>query len=456
MKFFEIVPSGTNIPFIQLRWRFIVLSIFLVVLSLGAMIWRHVETGSFLNFGIDFAGGSQVRLALDPEKDPGLEPIREAIAANYDGSSVVAVPDAEHEVLIRVKETISIDAASAAACHEAVKKVGDAELISFNHPEGGSKIFLKYASRPNYKEVEQALNEAGCHGTADKGFGGDEDEYPVDFSLIGIGAEMSSQLDAQFGEGTVREIIRSETVGAKAGDQLKTDGAKALLYATGFIFLYVMLRFDLRFAPGGIVALIHDAFLVVGAFAITGKEFSLTTVAAVLTVVGYSINDTIVIFDRIRERIALYRDVPVEETANAAINETLSRTILTTLTTLFVVLTTYVFGSGAIKDFAFALIVGMLVGTYSSIFMATPVFLWVNKRFYAGQGHLDWLEKQEREGTGKLLGEEPPSEGAVVKPPAEAPDPAALVPRGESEAEGEEVRKTTRRRRRRRPDASPE
>jgi preprotein translocase subunit SecF len=163
-----------------------------------------------------------------------------------------------------------------------------------------------------------------------------------------------------------------------------------------------MLRFDLRFAPGGIVALAHDAALTIGAFALTWKEFNLQTIAALLTIIGYSINDTIVVFDRIRERVTLYRGEDINETANVALNETLSRTILTSGTTLLVVIATWVLGTGPIKDFAFALFIGITVGTYSSLFIATPVFLWVNRRFYGG------LLAPEGEapatGTGTLLG----------------------------------------------------
>jgi preprotein translocase subunit SecF len=235
-----------------------------------------------------------------------------------------------------------------------------------------------------------------------------------------------------------------------------------------------MFRFDLRFAPGGIVALAHDALLVVGAFAITGKEFNLQTIAAVLTVVGYSINDTIVVFDRVRERVALFRDADIEETANAALNDTLSRTLLTTLTTLMVVVATFVLGTGPIKDFAFALIVGMLVGTYSSLYIATPVFLWVNNRFYGGKGHLLYQQAVEREGTGTLLQPKAPAEPETdAEVAVEAASPAAAGegegPAGDAPAEEHErdvaaaesealagVRKTSRRRRRRRPEGAPE
>lgn len=448
MKFFEIIPSGTNLQFIQHRWRFISISIIGIVISIFAMVYRQMEGGAVLNFGIDFAGGSQVQLELKPDSGVDIDQVRTALdELGYEGSSVVTVPDRENEILVRVKEIVSIDESTLDVCEAAAAQVGVAKLVSFSHPEGGSKIFLSYDQKPNYRDVEQALGAAGCEGTADKGAIAKEGEHPVDVSLIGIGAKIREQLDGRFGAGTVDHIVRAETVGSKVGDQLKTDGVKSMLYAIGFIFLYVMIRFDLRFAPGGIVALCHDAFLVVGAFAITGKEFNLQTVAAVLTIIGYSINDTIVVFDRVRERVALHRDEPIEETTNRALNDTLSRTILTSTTTILVVAAIYWMGSGAIEDFAFALLVGLVVGTYSSLYIATPIFLWVNRRFYGGKGHLQWVEGQEREGTGTLLGGDEPPDGEIGggKPPVGA---AGDDEDGAAEAE---PRKATRRRRRRRP-----
>jgi preprotein translocase subunit SecF len=453
-KFFELVPSGTNVQFIKNRWRYISISIIAVLIAFGAMGWRYAATGSFLNFGIDFAGGSQVRLALDESKDPGIDTIRDTLVElGYEGSSVVSVPDAEHEVLVRVKDTLSIDDEQIAACEEAAKTApaanegGTAKLVGFNHPEGGSKLFLKYDVEPDYGEVEKIVNEAGCEGTADAGFGGKVGEVPVEFALIGVGAKLREQFDERFGAGTVTDIVRSETVGAKVGGQLKEDGAKSMLFAIAFIFLFVMIRFDLRFAPGGIVALMHDALLVIGAFALTGKEFNLQTIAAVLTIIGYSINDTIVVFDRVRERVALHRDDPIEQTTNNALNDTLSRTILTSGTTLLVVLATYFLGSGPIKDFAFALIIGIVVGTYSSLYIATPVFLWVNRRFYAGRGHLRWIEQKERDGTGTLLGGKsaPAGDGAG----GEVVDAVDAVDEVDAVVADEGARKKTRRRRRR-------
>lgn len=480
-KFFELIRPGTSFQFIKHRWRFITLSLLLIAASLASMIYNQVSTGAPFNLGIDFAGGSQVQLAFKEGSKVDIDRVRTALEElGYEGSSAVDVPDRDNEILVRIKETVSIDDATLASCESAVAQVGDAKLVDFVHPEGGSKLFLSYDEEPSYRDVAAALERAGCSGTADKGTGGEEvvgpdgqveaATFPVEVALVGIGSKVRDDLETKLGAGTVDHIVRAETVGSKVGDQLQRDGIKSLLFAIGFIFLYVMFRFDLRFAPGGIVALAHDAFLVVGAFAITGKEFNLQTIAAVLTVVGYSINDTIVVFDRIRERVALFRDANIEETANAALNDTLSRTLLTTLTTLMVVVATYVLGTGPIKDFAFALIVGMVVGTYSSLYIATPVFLWVNNRFYGGKGHLLYQQSVEREGTGTLLeadaAGEPAAEGEGELA-VETRVPAGTASEGEDKGEDSDVaaaesealagvRKTSRRRRRRRPEGAPE
>ncbi len=405
MKFFEIIPPGTKFPFVRTSKYFIMVSILLIVGSIAMMFYNVATKGSPLNFGIDFAGGSSVRLALAADKEVPIQDVREALeGAGYEGVSAVTVPDAANQILVHVKDVASIDEAQAAKCKQVVEAYPKAKVKRYSYTDGASKIFIMFDAQPTYAELDKLLTDAGCEGKSDKGTG-KLGEFPVEYALIGIGAKIQDDLDKHFGDGTVLEIVSSETVGAKVGDQLKTDGIKSLLYAIGFIFLYVMLRFDLRFAPGGIVALAHDAILTVGAFALTWKEFNLQTIAALLTIIGYSINDTIVVFDRIRERVALHRDVDIAETTDQALNETLSRTILTSGTTLLVVVATWALGSGPIKDFAFALFIGITVGTYSSLFIASQLFLYVNRRFYGNKGHLlaaDAADKKE--GTGHLLG----------------------------------------------------
>ncbi|TPV92307.1 MAG: protein translocase subunit SecF [Myxococcales bacterium FL481] len=455
MKFFELVPSGTQFQFVARRKRFMLLSLVVVLLALGSLFANQANPsrGQALNFGIDFVGGSQVRLALT--KDVEIEELRDVLGREHDGSSVVRVPDAEREVMLRVRDVISIAEETLGECEAALGQLSGAKLREggFEHPPDTSKIFLKFDAQPKYADIDRLLNEAGCSGQATAGVGKPED-FPVEFTLVGVGEKLSAELDAAFGEGTVDRIVSSETVGAKVGAQLKIDGAKSLLYAIGFIFLFVMFRFDLRFAPGGIVALCHDAIIVVGAFALTWREFNLQSIAALLTIIGYSINDTIVVFDRVRERVALNRDDPIAETTNAALNDTLSRTILTSGTTLVVVVAIWVLGSGTIRDFAFALCVGVLVGTYSSLFVAAPVFLWVNERFYKGEGHLIDLDRAAQEGTGTLLGgAAAASDPDPSEPAGPSTDEGRSAPGGGESATTPSGEKKASRRRRRRPQS---
>ncbi|PRQ07491.1 preprotein translocase subunit SecF [Enhygromyxa salina] len=442
LKFFKLIPDDTHIDFVGRTKVGLVISMILVLLSLGTMVFNTVTSGSALNFGIDFQGGSSVRLALT--KDVDIEDLRSLLdEEGYSGSSVVAVPDAENEVLIRVKEVVAISEAELAVCRDSLAGLEGTKLLpeddGFVHPAESSKIFMKFTAQPSYPDIERLMTASGCHGTASAGTG-KPGEFPVEFALVGVGNDIANTINERLGEGTVAlPVVASETVGAKVGSQLKKDGVQAMLYAIGFIFLFVMIRFDLRFAPGGIVALAHDAIIVVGAFALTGKEFNLTSIAAVLTIIGYSINDTIVVFDRVRERVALNRDAPIRETTNSALNETLSRTILTSSTTLIVVLATWILGSGQIKDFAFALVVGLIAGTYSSLFVASPVFLWINDKMYKGKGHLLTADKDVERGTGTLLGPqiegegEGPSEGDAVD--VEAVEAAPDAEGAESDAD---------------------
>jgi preprotein translocase subunit SecF len=183
-----------------------------------------------------------------------------------------------------------------------------------------------------------------------------------------------------FGVGAQK--MRSEWVGPKVGQQLRTAGVSSLVYALLFIMLYIAVRFDLRFAPGAVVALIHDVLITMGIFTIARVEVTLATIAALLTIVGYSLNDTIVVFDRIRENLGKIRERALSQVVNVSINETLSRTLLTSITTLLVVSVILTVGwRTTIRDFAFALLIGVLVGTYSSIFVASPIVVWLDQRF---------------------------------------------------------------------------
>jgi preprotein translocase SecF subunit len=176
-------------------------------------------------------------------------------------------------------------------------------------------------------------------------------------------------------------VEQEDEVGPQVGAELKTRALWSILMALLGIIIYISWRFELGFAIGAIVALAHDVLVTVGIYTLCGRQLSLPIVAALLTIVGYSVNDTIVVFDRIREDLKLVRDKSFKDICNLSINQTLSRTLLTSLTTLITVVMLLVFGGGAINDFALALFIGVLVGTYSSIFVATPVvLLWHRDR----------------------------------------------------------------------------
>lgn len=170
---------------------------------------------------------------------------------------------------------------------------------------------------------------------------------------------------------------RTETVGSTVSGELIEDGIMAVIFAIGAVLIYIWFRFEWQFGMGAVVALIHDVILTIGMFSITGLEFNLSTIAAILTIVGYSLNDTVVVYDRIRENLRKYRKMPMTELLTLSINDTLSRTVMTSLTTLIALTALFFLGGEGIHGFSAAMIWGIFVGTYSSIFIASPILLWV-------------------------------------------------------------------------------
>jgi len=185
-------------------------------------------------------------------------------------------------------------------------------------------------------------------------------------------------LSEQLGAPVVRELV--DSVGARVGKELRYDGLIALMLAWVVILIYVGLRFDMRYAPGAVIALIHDVLITAGVFVALGLEFNLQVLAALLVVIGYSLNDTIVIYDRIRENLGLRGTTHLEDVVNQSINQTLSRTLLTSLTTLLVVMALLLLGGPVIRDFAFALLIGVVVGTYSTVYIASALLIWLERR----------------------------------------------------------------------------
>ena len=249
---------------------------------------------------------------------------------------------------------------------------------------GGTNVQIQFSTPPNLDQLRQFFAENGMKNVVLQTFGDLADHeillgLPLN-SQLGTGENLTSELRKILEPQHPKlEIRRIETIGPKVGDELKISAVKAILIALGLVLLYITIRFQWRQGVSAIVALLHDVIVVVGMFSILDKEFSLTVVAALLTVVGYSLNDTIVVFDRIRENQGKYRKKSFEETINLSITETLSRTLITSGTTLFVVLSLFLLGGEIIHDFAFALLVGVLIGTYSSIYVASPLAVFLIK-----------------------------------------------------------------------------
>jgi preprotein translocase subunit SecF len=251
--------------------------------------------------------------------------------------------------------------------------------------EGGTLVQVKFAEPTRVETVKENLASIGLGSSLVQRFGEKkENEYLIRVEksvsdLAGLSLQIEETLQKAYGkEGA--EIRRTEMVGAKVGKDLRKKGILAIIYALVGILIYITWRFEFIFAVGAITALAHDVMITVGAFSITNKEFTLPIVAAILTIIGYSLNDTIVVYDRIRENRRKMRRDSFAGIINASINETLSRTLLTSLTTLIVVVILFIFGGGVIHNFAFALLVGVLVGTYSSIFVASPIILTWQQR----------------------------------------------------------------------------
>ncbi|UCF57939.1 MAG: protein translocase subunit SecF [Deltaproteobacteria bacterium] len=347
----EFIKPGINIDFIGKRKIAFVLSLAMVMITIFLLIWRGGP-----NLGVDFSGGILIQVKLENKRAPSE--IRDALESLQLQDSIIQEfgEKGQFEYLIRVRRT--------------------------------------------------------------------------DIQLSGLSEKIKETLVSQLGEGV--DIRRVEMVGPKVGEDLRQKALFAIFYAILFIAIYISGRFELkwlmsivmalslafvvyvassfglsvtwliiialmvtlglcwglklRYAMGAVIALIHDVTITVGAFALTNREISLAIIAAFLTIVGYSLNDTIVVFDRIRENLRRFRRRSFEDVINASINETLSRTILTSTTTLIVVVALFILGGAVIHDFAFAILVGIFVGTYSSIFVASPILLvWESKLIQRGK-----------------------------------------------------------------------
>jgi len=400
-KFRYLLQPGSNFQFVA-KFRFwLILSVVLLVASIATLLFNKQVRGDYMNWSIDFRGGTETYYAFrdkaDPSKrvTPDIHQIRAALKESagegFDVSDVswTDATDVEvHGAIVRSPHFGAVAHDKAAKVVEQVNAKLAAKQIE-KASWSGDRLMIRSRTPLAETDVAPLLTEAGlemkpwtpdeakAHATPDEGTG----EYNATFSVWGLDRQYERVLESKMSNVDV-EVIQSYGIGAKAGDKLRNDAAKSLFYAMFLIMLYLAFRFDIRYAPGAAFATIHDAVMVIGVFAITWTEVSLTTVAALLTVVGYSVNDTVIIFDRIRENAAKLKDKRIERVIDVSLNEVLARSILTSLTVFATTLIMNIFGDGLVRNFAFAMNIGVIVGTYSSLFLAPPIFLWVQHRWY--------------------------------------------------------------------------
>ena len=242
---------------------------------------------------------------------------------------------------------------------------------------GGTLVQIKFQKETPAERIHSALKPIGLENSIIQSFGPNEVVVRVG-EVERAGGELSQKIKESLaqalGEGAF-EVRRVEVVGPKVGKDLTRKAILAIFFSWVGMLVYIAWRFEFRYAVGGILALVHDTIITIGAMSLLNKEFDLTIVAALLTIIGYSINDTIVVFDRIRENVRKNIRQPLAEVINGSINQTLSRTILTSFTVFLVLLALFFLGGPVIHDFSFALLVGVVVGTYSSIFIASAIVL---------------------------------------------------------------------------------
>jgi preprotein translocase subunit SecF len=245
---------------------------------------------------------------------------------------------------------------------------------------GGTLLQVRTSQTVHPDQLRKALESAGVEAEIQQLTGETENEYIIRFRTEGDAVKEIQDAITKGLPGVELELRRNETVGPKVGADLRQKAIMAVLTSLGAILLYVGFRYEFKFAVGGVLALFHDVLVTVGALMLTGREISLTVVAALLTIAGYSINDTIVVFDRIRERGKALRKEKHSRVMDMAVNETLSRTVITAFTVFLASLALFVWGGDVLRDFSFAMLVGVVFGTYSSVYVASAIALdiWIS------------------------------------------------------------------------------
>jgi preprotein translocase subunit SecF len=368
----------TNFDFLGKKWPFIGLSLLLTaagLISIGVKGMRY---------GIDFKGGAQIWLRFSQE--PPVQQIRSALESKLPGEISVQQIKGKPEVLIgtEIKDEKELNANRQLIEDTLRGMFGDSsgkiDLNNSSASELADRLRgpLQQAGVPLSEQDLQDLCAAISTYRADHG--GIVRSMDELAGVKGVTPKVIEALKANIALGPFT-ILQTEVVGPKIGDELKTKALLATLYALAGMLVYIAFRFEWIYGVAAVIAVFHDTIITIGLFSLFNKPISLTVVAALLTLVGYSMNDTIVVFDRIRENLKLSRRDSLENLINLSVNQTLSRTVLTSGLTLLTALALWLFGGDVLNGFSFALVMGILVGTYSSVFVASPILVfWQNFR----------------------------------------------------------------------------
>lgn len=387
----QIFPVGRIYDFMGARHIFAFISIAMTLFA-AVMV---VKPGP--NLGTDFKGGTEVEVDFKRDLSPG--DIRKAVVASgFSQPEVVRVSEgkAKNRFLIRVQEVSTIgperqreiakvlcvsEGAPLPDCPE------DKHGVELKVSPGGDKISVRFHETPDLawiKERMQAVRGIALREGENNPVLQNARDNKVEILVKSKGDQLLDGLRARLGPDTVPSTaLRVEWIGPKAGAQLRDSAFKSLAIALVFIMVYIALRFDLRFAPGAVISLAHDALGTLGVLIALHREVNLTTVAAILTIVGYSVNDTVIVYDRVRENFGVMRGATFESIINTSISEMLGRTILTSSTVVMSLVAFFVWGTGPLKDFSLALIIGVVLGTYSSVYVAVPLTWWLDRTFFS-------------------------------------------------------------------------
>ncbi len=368
----KIIKETPTFDFLGKRKISGIISIAALVLTTVLLLTRG------LNLGVDFAGGTEIQVQFSEHVE--AEVLREAMAdLGFEQASVQEFGHRDaNEYLVRVERISLLSPAEHEQILAGVKeRFGEGVQVDPYDPDRGDIVDVRADRELDLDELREVAEEAELRVNDVRGVGR-RDVFEYAIVLEGVSTRLSAELTDRIGEGAV-DMRRVDYVGPQVGEELRTRGLLSLLYACIGILIYLAIRFDFRFAPGAIKAVVHDAYIIVGFYSLTGMEFNLTSIAALLTVIGYSVNDTVVVFDRIRESIQRFPGRNLPDLINLSTNEVLSRTIVTSGTTLLALSGLWLFAQGTIWDFAVAMSAGIIVGTYSTLFLSTPTILWMEQ-----------------------------------------------------------------------------